>query len=548
MSRKIVIIGGVAGGMSAATRARRVNEHDEIIVLEKSGHISFANCGLPYFVGGTIRDEQSLYLTTPERVWARFRIDARVNHEVTRIDRAQQFVEGKNLASGEAFRIAYDKLILAPGASPILPQMSGIFQPNVFVLRNVEDSLRVKRYLDEQQPKRAVVVGAGFIGLEMVESLKKRGLDVTVLEKAPFVLPALDREMSGWLETELKQQGVLVKTSTGLQSLEVNDEHVTAVVTERGERIVTDLVLSSIGVRPNTELATLANLAIGRTGAVEVDAFQRTSDPNIYAVGDVAEVRHQVTLATTRIPLAGAANRHGRTAGQHAATGQASPSSQVLGTAIVRVFGLDVGVTGLGRRAAIAAGYDADTAIIHPNDHATYYPGAHQFHLMLVYDKVTGKVLGAQAVGSVGIDKRLDVIATLLHFGGTLEDLMSLDLAYAPQFSSAKDPVHYAAFVADNQRRGLCPAVDEPEPSALVLDVRTPSEVARGSLPGALAIPLDELRDRLGELDRSRPIVVMCQVGVRGYAAVRILLDNGFSSVKNLKGGYVQAVLRQQSL
>jgi rhodanese-related sulfurtransferase len=279
-----------------------------------------------------------------------------------------------------------------------------------------------------------------------------------------------------------------------------------------------------------------------------VDRFQRTNDPNIYAVGDAAEVRHGLTLDVARIPLAGAANRHGRAAGEHAATGHAPPASRVLGTAIVRVFGLDVGVTGLGRRAAEAAGYDVDTAIVHPNDHAAYYPGAHQMHLMLVYDKRTGKVLGAQAAGPAGIDKRLDVIATVIHFGGTLDDLASLDLSYAPQFSGAKDPVHFAAFVADNQRREICPGVDFPEPSALVLDVRTKSEFSRGSLPGAVHIPVDELRERLGELDPSRSIAVLCHVGIRGHAAVRILLQNGFKNVRNVKGGYVQVALRKKAL
>jgi NADPH-dependent 2,4-dienoyl-CoA reductase/sulfur reductase-like enzyme/rhodanese-related sulfurtransferase len=534
--------------MSAATRARRTNEHAEIVVLEKTGHISFANCGLPYFVSGKIKDEQKLYLATPEAVKSRFRIDARVHHEVTRIDRQARLVEGKNLVTGEAFSFPYDKLILAPGASPIVPNLDGVTQPNVFVLRNVEDTLRMTNYLREQQPKRAVVVGAGFIGLEMVEALTERGLRVTVLEKAPHALPALDRAMSGWLEAELQRHRVDIKTSTGLKSFEVGAERVTAVITDRNERIETDLVLLSMGVRPSTTLAELAGVRLGRSGAIEVDRFQRTSDPNVYAVGDAAEVRQELTLTATRIPLAGAANRHGRAAGEHAATGHAPPAGRVSGTAIVRVFGLDVAVTGLGRDAAEAAGFEVDTAIIHPNDHATYYPGAHQLHLMLVYDKRTGKVLGAQAVGPTGIDKRLDVIATVLHFGGTLDDLASLDLAYAPQFSSAKDPVHFAAFVADNQRRGLCPAVETPESSALILDVRTPGEFAKGTLPGAINIPVDELRDRLGELERTRAIVVMCQVGVRGHAAVRILLENGFPDVRNVKGGYMQVALRLKSL
>ena len=544
MSLRIVIVGGVAGGMSAATRARRANEHAEITVLERTGHISFANCGLPYFIGGKIKGESSLYLTTPERVKERFRIDARVRHEVTKIDRERRVVEGTDLNTGESFSLEYDKLILAPGAYPIIPPIPGIDASNVFVLRNIEDTLMMKRYLDEHQPKRAVVVGAGFIGLEMVEALHDLGLKVTVLEKAPHALPAIDHVMAGWIEAELAKNGVDAKMATGLSALETDGNRVNVVVTDRGERIETDLVLLSMGVRPSTKLAELAGIAIGQTGGIVVDRFLRTSDPNVYAVGDAAQVTQGVTGVAARIPLAGAANRHGRAAGQHAATGHSPPGSAIFATAIVRIFGLDVGITGLGRSAAEAAGFDTDTAIVHPNDHAAYYPGAEQMHLMLVYDKVTGKVLGAQAVGPAGIDKRIDVVATLMHFGGTIDDLAALDLSYAPQFSGAKDPVHFAAFVADNQRRGLSPGADAPSNDAILLDVRTQAEVEKGMLKDAIHIPLDDLRGRLHELDKARPIVVYCQVGIRGHAAVRILRENGFSDAKNLKGGYAQVALR----
>lgn len=549
MRPRIVIIGGVAGGMSAATRARRVNEQAEITVLEKSGHISFANCGLPYFIAGKITDEQKLFLTTPERVRERFRIDARVQHEVTRIDRERQIVEGVNLATRQAFAIEYDKLILAPGASPIIPNIDGIDAVNVFVLRNIEDTQRLQTYLNERKPQRVVVVGAGFIGLEMVEALHARGLSVTVLEKAPHVLPALNAEMSGWLESELERNAVALRIATGLSALKHDAGRVHTVVTETGEQLSTDLVLLSMGVRPNLELAKLAGIAIGSAGGIATDELRRTSDPNIYAVGDAAEVTERVTGAKTRIPLAGAANRHGRAAGEHAATGQAPSSASVLGTAVVRVFGLDVAVTGLSRRTALAAGFDVDTVIVHPNDHAGYYPGAQQMHLMVLYDKSSRRVLGAQAIGPAGVDKRIDVVATLLHFGGTIDDLANLDLTYAPQFSGAKDPLHFAAFVAQNQIDGRSPGADRPasvsttgEP--LLLDVRTSAEVRAGKLDGAIHIPLDELRSRLSELEPGRPIVVYCQVGIRGHAAVRILLANGFRDVKNLKGGYLQAATR----
>lgn len=548
MSETIVIIGGVAGGMSAAARARRMNEHAKIVVLERTGHISFANCGLPYYVSGKIQSESSLYLTTPERVWSRFRIEARVHHEVTRIDRPARVVEGKNLLTGDTFSLSYDKLVLAPGASPIIPDLPGMQSENLFVLRNVEDTLRLTRYLDEKRPQRAVVVGAGFIGLEMVEALSERGLKVTLLEKAPHALPVLDEAMAGWVEAELQQHGVTQRFGSGLSQLVTAGERIEAVVTEAAERIETDLVLLSMGVRPNLGLARLAQIELGQSGGIEVDSFQRTSDPYIYAVGDAVEVVQSLTGLRTRIPLAGAANRQGRSLGQRVATGSAPASGKIAGTAVVRVFGLDVAITGLSPKAAQAAGYQVDTAILHPNDHASYYPGASPIHLMLVYDKITGKVLGAQAAGRTGVDKRIDVIATTLHFGGTIDDLMNLDLAYAPQFSSAKDPVHFAAFVADNQRRGICPAVDHPEPGAVILDVRTKAEVEQGMLPGAIHIPIDELRERLDELDRKRPIIVVCRVGQRGYAAARVLLQHGFEDVKNLKGGYLQAVERRRAL
>jgi NADPH-dependent 2,4-dienoyl-CoA reductase/sulfur reductase-like enzyme/rhodanese-related sulfurtransferase len=541
MELKIVIIGGVAGGMSAATRARRMNERASIIVLEKSGYVSFANCGLPYFISGQIKDEESLFLTTPERVAQRYRIDARVHHEVTRIDRQGHVVEGVDHKTGQTFSLPYDKLILAPGASPIIPNVSGIDAANVFVLRNVEDAQKMQRYIGSAQPKRAVVVGAGFIGLEMVEALHARGLKVTVVEKAPHALAALDTQLSGWIEQEMQQHGVAVRMGTGLLALDVAEGSVQALLTDQGERIETDLVVLAMGVRPLTKLAQTAGVNLGRSGGIEVDKALRTSDPDIYAVGDATEVTQGVADFATRIPLAGAANRHGRLAGEHAATGHAKSAAKVLGTAVVRIFGLDVAMTGLGYAAAKKLGYDADTVIIHPNDHAAYFPGAQRMHLQLVYDRANGRVLGAQALGASGVDKRIDVVATLLHFHGTIEDLAELDLCYAPQFSGAKDPVHYAAFVAQNQQLELSPGVDQPTPEATLVDVRSPQEFARGSLAGAINIPLDDLRARHQELDSQKPTVVYCEVGLRGHVATRILKQLGFQDVRNLKGGYVQA-------
>lgn len=534
--------------MSAAARARRCSEHATITVLEKSGFISFANCGLPYYVSGKIKDEQRLYLTTPERVWNRFRIEARVHHEVLRIDRERKLVEGIDRTADRPFALPYDKLILAPGATPILPQLPGVGAPNVFVLRSIEDTQALTRALREREMRRAVVVGAGFIGLEMVEALTARGLKVAVVERGDHLLPAIDVEMSGWLEAELRRQAVSVHLDASISGFIVEQERVTAVHLSTGAVIETDLILLAMGVQPNTRLAVNAGLRLGLSGGIEVDKALRTEDPDIYAVGDAVQVTQGVTFYSARVPLAGAANRHGRIAGEHAVTGRAPEAAPVFGTAVVRVFGLDVAITGLSRAAARRAGYDAQSVIVHPNDHASYYPGAQPIHLQLVYDGTTGKVLGAQAIGAAGVDKRIDVVATLLRFQGTIDDLATLDLCYAPQFSSAKDPVHFAAFVAQNQRRGLCALVDELPMNATIVDVRAPEEAALGMLPRAINIPLDSLRTRLGELDPKQRVVLYCQSGMRAYFAARILLQQGFQDVANLKGGYLQAAVRTAGL
>jgi NADPH-dependent 2,4-dienoyl-CoA reductase/sulfur reductase-like enzyme/rhodanese-related sulfurtransferase len=538
--------------MSAATRARRMNEDASIIVLEKSGFISFANCGLPYYLAGRIDAENKLLITNAKKVYERFNIEARVKHEVTLIDRDAKEVEVRDDDAGTSYRLAFDKLILAPGATPILPSIdqADSSRPNVFLLRSMEDTRRIQRWLAEEQPRTAVIVGAGFIGLEMAEALHERGLRVTIVEKAAHVLPPLDAEMAEPLAQELVKNGVEVVTGMGLQavwpggkglamSVEVEDE-----AKRTGQSIPADMVLLSMGVRPNTSLARAAALAIGPSGAIAVDRYQRTSDPDIYAVGDASEVTHGVSGAKMRIPLAGPANRQGRLAGEHAATGSSAPAARVFGTAIVQVFGLAAGLTGLGEEVARKAGFEVDTSYVFAGHHAGYYPGAEPILIKLIYDKPSGKVLGGQAVGCQGVDKRLDIIATILHFGGTIDDLAALDLAYAPQFASAKDPVHLTAMVAQNQRCGNLAAVG---PTAingeLLLDVRTPAEHAAGSLPGAINIPLEELRQRLGELAPDRSITVFCQVGLRGYVATRLLMQHGFQNVRNLKGGYRLAML-----
>jgi NADPH-dependent 2,4-dienoyl-CoA reductase/sulfur reductase-like enzyme/rhodanese-related sulfurtransferase len=537
---RIVIVGGVAGGMSAATRARRINEQAHITVLEKGGFISFANCGLPYYLAGQIEDERKLLVTNPQAVRDRFNIDVRLHHEVTRIDRAGMFVEVIDHESGRAMELPYDKLILAPGATPIVPPIEHVRAPNVFLLRSMEDTRAVDAWLKQKQPKSAVIVGAGFIGLEMAEAMLARGLNVTVVEKAPHALPPLDAEMAQPITGELRRHRAELIVGDGLKGLRANEQGlVSAVETEAGGVIAADVVMLSIGVKPNVKLAQEAGLAIGPSGAIAVDAMQRTSDADIYAVGDASEVIHGVTGQPARVPLAGPANRQGRLAGEHAASGSAPPAGTVLGTAIVKVFDLTVGITGLNERLAKQAGFDVDAAYVLPSHHAGYYPGAQPMRIKLVYEKPNGRVLGAQVVGGAGVDKRLDVIATTIHFRGTIDDLASLDLAYAPQFGSAKDAVHFAAFAAQNQQRGLTRAITPDElDGATLVDVRTPAEHAAGSLPGAVNIPLDELRHRAAELDPSQPIVAFCQAGLRGYIAQRMLVQLGFRDVKNLKGGF----------
>lgn len=545
MPVRIVIVGGVAGGMSAATRARRVNEDASITVLEKGGFISYANCGLPYYIDGRIAPSQKLLLTTPQAVASRYNIDARVGHKALRIDRQRKMVAVQEVAGGREYELPYDKLILALGANPIIPAIDHVAAPNVFVVRAVEDIIATDAWIKGEGAKKAVVVGAGYIGLEMAETLRHAGLDVTVIEKMPHPLPIQDPEMVAPIRTALAGAGVELITGDGLKALQAQGAggRVTAVQTESGKTIPADLVILSIGVRPNIALAQSAGLDIGQSGAVKVDEYQRTSDADIYAVGDMAEVIHGVTGQATRIPLAGPANRAGRLAGEHAAAGRSAPAGQVLGTAIVQVFDIACGITGLSEAAARRAGLDVDTAYVLPANHASYYPGAKQMRLKLVYEKPTGRVLGAQATGAEGIDKRLDIIATAIHFRGTIDDLAELDLAYAPQFGSAKDPVHYAAFVAQNQQRELTPAT-APHWGAedrMLVDVRTPKEFAEGAMPGAINIPVDQLRDRLGELDPAKGITIHCQVGLRGHVATRILKQHGFGDVLNLKGGYLMA-------
>ncbi len=559
--RRIVIVGGVAGGASAATRARRLDEHAIITLFEQDDHVSFANCGLPYYVGGEITQREALLVATPELLERRFRIRVRTGHRVTGIDRARKTVQVLDRASGARFEEPYDKLVLAPGAQPIQPASLGSLPANVVTLRNLADADRIRGLLvgpsaiasRSGAPRRAVVVGAGFIGLEMVEQLAHLGVATTLVELVDQVLPLLDRELGNLLAQELEARGVALRLGAGVARCHADaDGAVAEVELTTGERLPADLVILGVGVRPCCELAAAAGIALGASGGVAAGPDTLTSDPDIYAVGDAAEVVFGPTAQATRVPLAGPANRAGRVAGEHAATGQVTaPLRPVLGTSIVRVFGRVAAVTGLTEKLARRLGRPATSVAIVAGDHAGYYPGAEPIVLKLVFEPETGKVLGAQAVGGRGgVDKRIDVIATLIHFGGTVRDLAGLDLAYAPPFGAARDPVHQAAFAASNVLDGRLDPMPPGAPLAgwQVVDVRTSEEFARRPIPGAaevIHVPVDELRERLGELDPTRPTVVVCATGRRSYVAARILAQRGFGTVKSLDGG---VTLRESAL
>ncbi len=538
-SLTIVVIGGVAGGASAAARARRCDEHANIILLERDSYVSFANCGLPYYIGGEITERDKLLVATPELFRTQFKIDVRTRHEVTSIDRTRKTVAVQDRDAGHGYELAYDKLIVTPGAAPIVPPIPHAQAANVFTLRNLDDTDAIKSYIERAKVQRAVVVGAGFIGLEMVEQLRRLDIEVALVELAPQVLVPLDPEMARPLEEVCRVEGVELYLGQGIESIDAPDGPAHAVTTSAGNRLHADMVIMGIGVRPNAALAEAAGLALGSSGGISINAHCQTSDPDIYAVGDSVEYMHGVLQRPVRIPLAGPANRGGRIAGEHAATGKATPMTPPLGTAIVRVFDKAAGITGLSSKAAKKAGIDARSVIIAAGNHAGYFPGAQTILLKLVYAPDTGKVLGAQACGGEGVDKRIDVIATAISLGASVDDLAGLDLAYAPPFGSAKDPVHIAAFVAQNDLAHFA-EITEADASLegwQVLDVRNQDEVDDFALPDIMHIPLPELRARLGELDKSMPLVVTCHSGKRAHTATRILKGEGFEAVRNLSGG-----------
>ena len=530
---RVVIVGGVAGGMSAATRLRRLDESARITIVERSGYVSFANCGLPYHVGGVISERDELLLQTPRSLAARFRLDVRVRHEAVRIDRGRQVVVVRDVANGTEEDMPYDALVLSPGASPVRPPIPGI--ERALSLRNVEDTDALVKAV--HGARTAVVIGGGFIGLEMAENLVRRGLATAIVEATPQVMAPLDPELAAIVHRRIRRRKVDLRLGAAVTAIGADD-----VTLSTGERLPADVVVAAIGVRPETRLAVDAGLELGPRGGIAIDEHFRTSDPRVFAVGDAVEKRDGLDGSETLIPLANTANRQGRFVADVIA-GRPGMDRGVLGTAIVGVFGLQVATTGWNEKRLRAAGRPYLAVHTHPSSHAGYYPGAAGMALKLLVDPGTDRILGAQGVGRSGVDKRIDVIATAMAGDLTASDLADLELSYAPQFSSAKDPVNMLGYATTNARSGLTPPVQWHELAAALaggatlVDVRDADEHRRGSIPGSILIPVDELRDRLDEVPVG-PVIVHCAVGIRGHTATRILRQNGWEDVRNLDGGY----------
>lgn len=538
---KLLIVGGVAGGASAAARARRLSEDAQIILFERGPDVSFANCGLPYYVGGEIADRDKLLVVTPERLQTRFKLDVRTRSSVEAIDRATKKMRVRDLSTGREYEESYDKLILAPGAAPLRPPIPGIDLPGIYTLRNLQDADRIKEKVDEGV-KQAVVIGAGFIGLELVENLVRRGVTTTVVELQDQVLPPFDKEMTTPIAEHLVAKGVSLLLGQSAEAFEQTPDGL-VVQLKSGQRLPAQLVVLGVGVRPENKLAVEAGLEVGPRGGIRVNEHLQTIDPDIYAVGDAIEVKDFVTGLPTQVPLAGPANRQGRIAADHV-FGRDARYRGTQGTAIVRVFDLTAAMTGASEKTMQRAKRAYRKVYVHPTHHAGYYPGAGGMTLKVMFDPTDGKLLGAQAVGGAGVDKRIDVLAVAIQAGMTMFDLEEMELAYSPQYSSAKDPINMAGFVASGLLRGDHPQADveaaltaSANGRLLLVDVRTTQEYAAGHIPGAVNVPVDELRSRLGELPRDREVAVYCQVGQRGYLATRILSQAGFKAV-NIGGGF----------
>lgn len=539
---KIVIVGGVAGGATAAARLRRLDETAEIVVFERSGFVSYANCGLPYYIGGVIEDQEELTLQTPESFYERFRVQMKVRHEVTAIDRSAKTVTVRNLATGEVFQESYDKLLLAPGARPTQPALPGVGLDRLFTLRTVEDTLRIRRFVDTQHPKSVVLAGGGFIGLELAENLRERGLDVTIVQRPKQLMTPFDADMAALIHREVRAHGVRLALGHTVEGFAESEGGVQVLLKDE-QPLQADMVILAIGVTPDSRLAAEAGLELGLKGSILVNDRMQTSDPDIYAVGDAVQVNHFVAGQPALIALAGPANKQGRIAADNMAGGDSRYKGS-QGSSVLKIFDLTAAATGLNEAAARRAGLDVEAVVLSPMNHAGYYPGGRVMTMKVLFERRTGKLLGAQIVGSDGVDKRIDVLATAIRAGMTAADLTELDLAYAPPYSSAKDPVNMAGYMMENLLTGKVKQfrLDElatlpRDGSVTLLDTRTTGEYSRGHADGFINLPLDELRDRLSELDPAKPVYVMCQSGLRSYLACRILTQHGFTCY-NFAGGY----------
>ena len=534
---KTIIIGGVAGGATAAARLRRLDEKAEIIILERGEYVSFANCGLPYYIGGVITDREDLTLQTPESFKARFNIDVRVLNEAVKISPDTKTVTVKNLRTGETYEEPYDNLILSMGAEPIRPNIEGADGSNVFTLRNIPDTLKIKNYINTAKPRSAVVIGGGYIGVEMAENLAQAGIKVAIVELADHLIAPLDFDMAADVHRYIKSKGIYLHLNNGVKSIKGN-----TVILQNGE-ITADMIIMSVGVRPETAIAKDAGIELNPRGSIVVNNKMQTNIPNIYAVGDAVEVEDFITKKPAFIPLAGPANKQGRIVADNIA-GYESVYTGTQGSAVLKLFDMTVATTGLNEKSATAAGIDYDKTYTYSASHATYYPGAAQMSIKALWDKKTLKIIGAQIVGFDGVDKRMDVLATAIRLGAKITDLTTLELCYAPPFSSAKDPVNMLGFVAENIVSGKLKQffwhdVENlaRDGSVFLLDTRTPFEVMQGKIDGFVNIPLDELRQRLDEIPKDKPVYVHCHSGLRSYLACRILIGNGYNCY-NLAGGW----------
>jgi len=542
MGTKLLIVGGVAGGATAAARARRLDEHAEIILFERGEHISFANCGLPYYIGGVIKKREDLLVTTAEEFRDRYNIDIRIFSEVIAINTKNKQVEVKNIKTGETYKESYDKIILSPGAEPIKPPFKGIELDNIFNLRTIPDSDLIKAHVDTKRSESAVVVGGGFIGLEMAENLVHRGVKTTIVEILDQVMAPLDYEMAAIVHAHLKKNGIMCELGNGVESFSKKGDRI-IVVTNKGHSIECDIVILAIGIKPENRLAIEAGLKIGKRGGIKVDATMRTSDPDIYAVGDAVEVKDFVTGLPTMTALAGPANKQSRIAADNA-LGRKSMYRGTLGSTVVKVFDLTVASTGTNEKILKRNNIPYLVSYTHSGSHASYFPGATMMAIKLVFSPSSGKILGAQIIGMKGVDKRIDVLATAIHGAMTVYDLEELELAYAPPYSSAKDPINIAGFVATNILKGDIETINWDDLGAIdrnqtiLIDLRNKDELdTAGVIEGAVHIPLNELRQKLPELDKGKNYIPFCAVGLRAYIGHRILVQNGIQS-KNLSGGY----------